>query len=171
MLIDVESILSRTHLAVLAFLFLGIYAAECQSLLVAAILPIFVAALAVAAFINGFWMCVQGYFIRAVNLPRFWYYWAHFIGEKGLKISPLQVALLTACLFSFSLARATDYETFAFAILVKNDFRGLVFSCEGTISENNCQCAFPSSLIAQGQCAISGEDVLKVCTLGCCATP
>lgn len=23
--------------------------------------------------------CVGGYFIRAVNLPRFWYYWAHFI--------------------------------------------------------------------------------------------
>lgn len=23
--------------------------------------------------------CVGGYFIKAVNLPRFWYFWAHFI--------------------------------------------------------------------------------------------
>lgn len=65
----------------LAFLFLGVYAAETQSLLIAAILPIFVAALAVAAFANGFWMAVQGYFMR--NLPDFWYYWAHFIGESS----------------------------------------------------------------------------------------
>jgi hypothetical protein len=44
----------------LAYLFVGVYAAETQSLLIAAIIPIFVAALAVAAFVNGFWMAVQG---------------------------------------------------------------------------------------------------------------
>lgn len=38
------------------YLFLGVMAAESQSVLVAAIIPIFVAALAVAAFMNGFWM-------------------------------------------------------------------------------------------------------------------
>jgi hypothetical protein len=26
-----------------------------------------------------FSQCVQGYFIRATSLPRFWYYWAHWI--------------------------------------------------------------------------------------------
>lgn len=61
-----------------SFLYLGVLAAEFQSLLIAAIVPIFVASLAVAAFVNGFWMVVQGYFMR--NLPAFWYYWAHFIG-------------------------------------------------------------------------------------------
>ena len=40
----------------LAILFLAVYAAESQSAVVAAILPIFVAALAVASFLNGFWM-------------------------------------------------------------------------------------------------------------------
>lgn len=84
----------------LAVLFLAVYAAESQSAVVASVIPIFVASLAIASFLNGFWMvsdfvplysgsilltwvfsvqCVGGYFIRAVNLPRFWYYWAHFI--------------------------------------------------------------------------------------------
>lgn len=103
----------------LAFLYLGVLAAEFQALLIAAAIPIFVTALAVCAFLNGFWMCVQGCFIRAVSLPRFWYYWAHWI----------------------------DYETFAFDVLVKNDFTGLIFKCQGIIAEGNCKCSFPSSLV------------------------
>jgi ABC-type multidrug transport system permease subunit len=39
-----------------AYLFLGVFAAESQSMLVAAAIPIFVAALAIASFLNGFWM-------------------------------------------------------------------------------------------------------------------
>lgn len=117
----------------LAFLYLGVLAAEFQALLVAALVPIFVAALAIAAFLNGFWMCVQGYFIRAVNLPRFWYYWAHFI----------------------------DYETYAFNLLVKNDLSSVLFSCSGSVADNTCQCQYPSSLIPQGICAVKGEDVLQ----------
>ncbi|SPO26351.1 related to ATP-binding cassette protein (ABC) transporter [Ustilago trichophora] len=117
----------------LAFLYLGVLAAEFQALLIAAAIPIFVAALAVCAFLNGFWMCVQGYFIRAVNLPKFWYYWAHWI----------------------------DYETYAFDILVKNDFKGLVFTCQGSVKEGTCNCSFPSSLVQSGMCAVSGEDVLN----------
>ncbi|CDS00898.1 hypothetical protein, partial [Sporisorium scitamineum] len=48
----------------LAYLYLGVVAAEFQALLVAAAMPVFVAALA-------------GYFIR--NLPQFWRSWAHWI--------------------------------------------------------------------------------------------
>lgn len=58
-----------------------------------AAIPIFIAALAVGAFANGFCtsslfarltsddsgMCVQGYFIRARSLPRFWYYSFHYM--------------------------------------------------------------------------------------------
>lgn len=40
----------------LIFLFLGVMAAESQSMLIAAAVPIFVAALALASFLNGFWM-------------------------------------------------------------------------------------------------------------------
>ncbi|KAL0572864.1 hypothetical protein V5O48_009094 [Marasmius crinis-equi] len=45
----------------LAFLYLTIFAAETQCLVIAALLPVFVAALAIGAFINGFWMSVGGY--------------------------------------------------------------------------------------------------------------
>lgn len=58
----------------LAFLFLALFAAESQATLIAALVPIFIAALALTAFMNGFWMSVQGYFIRGRSLPRFWYY-------------------------------------------------------------------------------------------------
>lgn len=48
----------------LAFLFLALFAAESQAVLISALVPLFIAALALCAFMNGFWMCVQGYFIR-----------------------------------------------------------------------------------------------------------
>jgi len=121
----------------LFFLFLGVYIAEAQSVLVAAVLPIFVAALAIASFLNGFWMCVQGYFIRAVSLPKFWYYWAHWI----------------------------DYQTYAFNLLVRNDLMGLVFQCT-RLDDGGCQCSYPSSLVASGQCALAGEDVLNNLGIG-----
>jgi ABC-type multidrug transport system permease subunit len=107
----------------LVFLYLGVLAAEMQSLLIAALVPIFVASLALAAFLNGFWMCTQGYFIKTASLPRFWYYWAHFI----------------------------NYETYAFALLVRTDFVGLNFPCD-----NSCQCSFPSNT-----CAVSGQSVTQ----------
>jgi len=99
------------------YLFLAVMAAESQSVLVAAIIPIFVAALALASFINGFWMCVQGYFIKATSLPRFWYYWAHWI----------------------------DFQTFAFQLLVRNDVKGLTFQCPTV--DGSCLCPFASSLV------------------------
>lgn len=40
------------------YLYLGVFAAESQSILIAAIIPIFVAALALASFLNGFWMVI-----------------------------------------------------------------------------------------------------------------
>ncbi|KDN36243.1 P-loop containing nucleoside triphosphate hydrolase protein [Tilletiaria anomala UBC 951] len=115
----------------MVFVYLGVLAAEMQSLLIAAIVPTFVASLALAAFLNGFWMAVQGYFMR--NLPSFWYSWAHWI----------------------------DYQTFAFQLLVKSDFTGLIFPCEGNIAASSCHCTFSSSLIAAGQCAVDGSDVIK----------
>ncbi|TIB61991.1 hypothetical protein E3P77_03917 [Wallemia ichthyophaga] len=114
-------------------LYLCILNAEFQSLLIASMFPIFITSLAIAAFVNGFFMCVQGYFIRAVNLPRFWYYWAHWI----------------------------DYQTYGFAILTKSDLEGLTFSCAGDVGNRSCQCSYPSSLIDQGVCAVAGGDVLK----------
>ncbi|KAF7297037.1 ABC transporter domain-containing protein [Mycena indigotica] len=85
----------------LAFLYLAILAAESQVQIVAALVPIFVAALAIGAFINGFWMSVGGYFIKARSLPRFWFYSFHYM----------------------------DYQRYAFELLANSDLRGLTFRC------------------------------------------
>ncbi|OCB88502.1 hypothetical protein A7U60_g4316 [Sanghuangporus baumii] len=91
----------------LGVLFLAVYAAESQSAMVAAIIPIFVASLAIASFLNGFWM------------------------------------------------------TYAFNLLVFNDFHGIMLTCAEQ-NDGSCFCDYPSSLVAQGQCAIAGDDVLEV---------
>ncbi|RXW19949.1 hypothetical protein EST38_g5911 [Candolleomyces aberdarensis] len=100
----------------LGFLFLALFTAESQVLVIAALLPIFVAALAICAFLNGFWMSVGGYFIKARSLPRFWYYSFHFM----------------------------DFQKYAFELLTNSDLRGVTFKCN-TIVNGSCACAYPSS--------------------------
>ncbi|KAJ3540745.1 hypothetical protein NMY22_g4173 [Coprinellus aureogranulatus] len=100
----------------LGFLYLAIFAAESQVVVVASLLPIFVAALAITAFLNGFWMSVGGYFIKARSLPRFWFYSFHFM----------------------------DYQKYAFELLTNSDLRGVTFTCD-TVVNGSCACAYPSS--------------------------
>ncbi|KAF7344889.1 ABC transporter domain-containing protein [Mycena venus] len=100
----------------LAFLYLAILAAESQMIVIAALMPIFVAALATGAFVNGFWMSVGGYFIKARSLPRFWFYSFHYM----------------------------DYQRYAFELLTNSDLRGLSFTCS-TLINGSCVCAYPSS--------------------------
>ncbi|KAF9517565.1 hypothetical protein BS47DRAFT_1389827 [Hydnum rufescens UP504] len=50
--------------------------------------------------------------------------------------------------------------TFAFSLLVQNDFEGETFTC-ATLADGSCHCSFPSSLISKGQCAVAGSDILK----------
>ncbi|GHJ89438.1 hypothetical protein NliqN6_5840 [Naganishia liquefaciens] len=88
----------------IGFLSLSIYVAESQVQLIAAFIPIFVAALAISAFLNGFWMSLSGFFLKAVNLPRFWYYSFHWM----------------------------DYQTYAFELIANSDLRGLMFRCEAS---------------------------------------
>ncbi|TPX54706.1 hypothetical protein PhCBS80983_g05815 [Powellomyces hirtus] len=81
------------------YLFLALYAAESQSVLIAALIPIFIAALAIAAFANGFWMVVQGYFMR--NLPSFWQNSFHYM----------------------------DFQMYSFQLLMNEDLRGTIWTC------------------------------------------
>lgn len=115
----------------LAYYFLTSFVAECQSVLIATAIPDNVAAISLGSFINGFWMCVQGYFIRAPNLPKFYYYFVHWI----------------------------SFQTYGFVLSTKNDLEGVLFSCTQN-SDGKCQCSYPSSLEDQGICALPGEDIL-----------
>lgn len=78
-------------------------------------------------------MVVQGYFIRATSLPRFWYYTFHFI----------------------------DFQTFAFELLVRNDVKGLVFDCP--VIKGVCSCPYVSSIASTAtSCTMAGNDILVV---------
>ncbi|EAU87223.1 hypothetical protein CC1G_10502 [Coprinopsis cinerea okayama7 len=120
----------------LGFLFLALFAAESQVVVVASLIPIFVAALAITAFLNGFWMSVGGYFIKARSLPRFWFYSFHYM----------------------------DFQKYAFELLTNSDLRGLTFTCD-TLVNGTCACAYPTSAPPEA-CTVSGEDVLRYLEIG-----
>ncbi|KAK4051096.1 hypothetical protein OIO90_004837 [Microbotryomycetes sp. JL221] len=132
----------RVFFRFLTTLFLSVYIAETQSVLIAAIVPVFVAALALTAFLNGFLMSLQGYFLRLPQMPKFWKSWAHWI----------------------------DYETWSFNLLVENEFLGVNFPCQTIQNECACQFAPVSNLESLGQtlqtCAVAGKDVLQVLGIG-----
>lgn len=54
------------------WLFLDLLAAEGLVVLVSSIFPIFVVSLAVTAFANGLWMCVNGFLVPMGTLNPFW---------------------------------------------------------------------------------------------------
>lgn len=61
-------------------MFVLLLVAESFTLFISSVLPIFVAALAITAFMNGFFMIMEGFFIKYKNLPKFWiwgHYWAY----------------------------------------------------------------------------------------------
>lgn len=97
-------------------LFLALYTVESIVIIISAAFPIFVVALALVAFINGFFMVVQGYFVTLESLPDFWI-WAHY----------------------------WSYQTYAFEGMVSNHFNSIdVFQCATT--GDSCFCSIPSSL-------------------------
>lgn len=59
------------------------------------------------------------------------------------------------------LSNPQDYQTFSFDLLVRNDFAGQILPCP-IEPDGSCLCPIPSSLVSQGQCAVTGEDVLQV---------
>ncbi|CAG8441913.1 14201_t:CDS:2 [Acaulospora colombiana] len=116
------------------FLFLALYVAESMVVFISACIPIFVAALAIAAFANGFFMVVEGYFVRYDSIPRGWR-WASYI----------------------------DYQKYAFEAIVYNDFTGLTFNCEQVTKHGNgsgvtCMCDYVSQY--ESSCQFTGTDVL-----------
>ena len=91
------------------YLFVLLLVAESMSLFISSVIPIFVAALAITAFLNGFFMVVEGFFIRYENLPRFWI-WGHYWA----------------------------YHKYGFEGMLKNDMDGLNFQCDVLPAGCNC---------------------------------
>lgn len=141
-------------------------AAESQSILVAALVPIFVASLALASFMNGFWMVKVFVFFFAPIMSHSLCLVCPRIFHQGNIITPFLVLLGSLdrklCLrglMVIHLITEKDYQTFAFQLLVRNDSIGLIFQCPHV--DGSCLCPFASSLVPE-QCALTGDDLIKV---------
>ncbi|KAM3548370.1 hypothetical protein MY1884_009210 [Beauveria asiatica] len=104
------------------WLFLDLVAAESLVVLVSCIFDIFVVALAVTAFANGLWMCVDGFLVPMNILNVFWKYVFHYI----------------------------DYQAYVFQGMMVNEFKDREYRCAVT-SPGQYQCQYPSDLNAQGK--------------------
>ncbi|KAG9228508.1 putative ATP-binding cassette transporter [Amylocarpus encephaloides] len=104
------------------WLFLDLVAAEALIVLVSSIFPIFVVSLAVAAFANGLWMCVDGFLVPMATLNVFWKYVFHYI----------------------------DYQAYVFQGMLVNEFQSRVFDCAGD-AQAGYQCMYSSDLAPVGK--------------------
>ncbi|KIW24222.1 uncharacterized protein PV07_09950 [Cladophialophora immunda] len=103
------------------WLFLDLLAAEGLVVLVSSLFPIFVVALAITAFANGLWMCVDGFMVPMGKLNPFWKYVFHYI----------------------------DYQAYVFQGMMANQFRSTIWDCAK--SADGFQCMYPSDLEAEGK--------------------
>ncbi|KAJ3498745.1 hypothetical protein NLG97_g885 [Lecanicillium saksenae] len=104
------------------WLFLDLVAAESLVVLVSSIFDIFVVALAVTAFANGLWMCVDGFLVPMSILNVFWKYVFHYI----------------------------DYQAYVFQGMMVNEFKDRNYRCAQTAT-GQYQCQYPSDLNAEGK--------------------
>ncbi|TVY42239.1 ABC transporter G family member [Lachnellula occidentalis] len=104
------------------WLFLDLVAAESLVVLVSSIFPIFVVALAVTAFANGLWMCVDGFLVPLTTLNVFWKYVFHYI----------------------------NYQAYVFQGMMVNEFEGRNFDCAGSVP-SGYDCMYQSDLASVGK--------------------
>ncbi|PKS04912.1 hypothetical protein jhhlp_008277 [Lomentospora prolificans] len=104
------------------WLFLDLLAAESLVVLVSNIFPIFVVALAVAAFANGLWMAVNGFLVPMTILNSFWKYVFHYI----------------------------DYQAYVFQGMMVNEFKDRTYTCQQT-PDGEYQCMYASDLNSEGR--------------------
>lgn len=83
------------------WIFLDLVAAESLVVLVSSVVPNFVVALALTAFLNGLWMSVGGFMVSPTILNVFWKYVFHYI----------------------------DYQAYVFQGMMVNEFAERVFDC------------------------------------------
>ncbi|CAK7231848.1 hypothetical protein SBRCBS47491_008068 [Sporothrix bragantina] len=113
------------------WLFLDLLAAESLVVLVSSIFPVFVVALAIAAFANGLWMAVDGFLVPMNILNVFWKYVFHYI----------------------------DYQAYVFQGMMVNEFGSRDYRCAKAADGQSYQCMYPGDKNAEG--IIQGTDVLR----------
>lgn len=92
------------------WVFLDLLAAESLVVLLSSLFPSFVIALALIAFANGLWMCVNGFMVPPDELNVFYKYVFHY----------------------------WDYQKYVFENMMVNEFSERVYTCVTTAT--GCQC-------------------------------
>ncbi|KNB06497.1 hypothetical protein FOXG_07190 [Fusarium oxysporum f. sp. lycopersici 4287] len=103
------------------WLFLDLLAAESLVVLVSCLFPVFVVALAITAFANGLWMCVDGFLVPMSILNPFWKYVFHYI----------------------------DFQAYVFQGMMVNEFESREYACAKT--PQGYQCMYYSDLNSAGK--------------------
>lgn len=128
------------------WIFLDLVAAESLVVLVTAIFPNFVIALALVAFANGLWMSVGGFLVTPTILNPFWKYVFHYIDYQ------------VSCLWNLSGYSLRDHsnmhQAYVFQGMMVNEFSHRTYSCGDA-----CQCMYKTDLA--DQCQIRGTGVLE----------
>lgn len=104
------------------WLFLDLVAAESLLVLVSSIFPVFVVALAVTAFANGLWMCIDGLLVPMNILKPFWKYVFHYI----------------------------DYQAYVFQGMMVNEFKHRGYSCSRN-ADGSFYCNYQSPSNSEGK--------------------
>lgn len=104
------------------WLFLDLVAAESLVVFVSSIFDVFVVALAITAFANGLWMCVDGFLVPMNILNVFWKYVFHYI----------------------------DYQAYVFQGMMVNQFQHGEYGCDQAAG-GQYQCGYPSDLNSAGK--------------------
>lgn len=113
------------------WLFLDLLAAESLVVLLAALAPHFVVALAAVAFANGLWMCVDGFMVSPAVLNVFYRY-----------------------VFSY-----WDYQRYVFEGMMVNEFAGRVYECaEGCACMYQTELASQCLIAGEGVLAQYGYE-------------
>jgi ABC-type multidrug transport system ATPase subunit len=137
------------------WLFLDLVAAEGLVVLVSSVFPIFVVALAVTAFANGLWMCVNGFLVPMGTLNPFWK--CKSASSPHLTVPSPNEANLTLTRFP-DVFHYIDYQAYVFQGMMVNQFRSTVWDCAKS-SNGEFQCMYPSDLESEGK--IRGTAVLR----------
>ncbi|KAM0716807.1 hypothetical protein Q7P37_007610 [Cladosporium fusiforme] len=122
------------YLTWVLWLFLDLVAAESLVVLVSSIIPVFVASLALTAFLNGLWMCTGGFLVPVGTLNPFWKYLFHYI----------------------------DYQTYVFQGMMVNEFAERSYSCTRN-TDIGCSCLYGAadggSCSVDGQAILELYDI------------
>ena len=104
------------------WLFLDLLAAESLVVLVTSIFNIFVVSLALTAFANGLWMCVDGFLVPMDILNDFFKYVFHYI----------------------------DYQAYVFQGMMVNEMKDREYAC-AKLPEGGYQCAYAGEMNSEGK--------------------